>query len=179
MLPAAAVISCQLLIGLVVADDETRGAAAVEAAAGALRPWRALTPYERQVPLRKTAELIRRKFRDLPEDEAEALDRLVSAGSVILYAMKDGRAWRLSLGAGGAAAVQQPFPGWFHEMSAATVPEHYIRGLNKAPDGPGMSAIVWGVQLPASTRDAIASLTQGRPGGELVIRGDGRVLLEN
>ncbi|MGD8957100.1 MAG: hypothetical protein PVJ03_07180 [Chromatiaceae bacterium] len=136
-------------------------------------------PATRQVPVPAAKPSPERRGFTLRFVSDEALDRLVSAGSVILYAMKDGRAWRLSLGAGGAAAVQQPFPGWFHEMSAATVPEHYIRGLNKAPDGPGMSAIVWGVQLPASTRDAIASLTQGRPGGELVIRGDGRVLLEN
>ncbi|MGB5495786.1 MAG: hypothetical protein WBM97_15045, partial [Sedimenticolaceae bacterium] len=107
----------------------------------------------------------------------EALDRLVTAGSVTLYAMADRRAWRLSLDAGSAAAVPGPYPGWFHEMSAATVPEHYVQGLDNAPDGPVASAVVWGVQLPASTREAIASLTQGQPSGELVIRGDGRVLL--
>jgi archaellum component FlaC len=109
----------------------------------------------------------------------EALDRLVGAGSVTLYAMADRRAWRLSLDAGRAAAARGPYPGWFHEMSETTVPEHYIQGLDNAPDGPGTSAVVWGVQLPASTREAIASLTRGQPGGELVIRGDGRVLLED
>ena len=107
----------------------------------------------------------------------EALDRLVTAGSVALYAMADRRAWRLSLNAGSAAAARRPYPAWFHEMSAATVPDHYLQGIDGAPDGPDASAVVWGVQLPAATRDAIASLTQDRPGGELVIRGDGRVLL--
>jgi hypothetical protein len=40
-----------------------------------------------------------------------------------------------------------------------------------------VSDIVWGVQLPVATREAIASLTRGRQGGELVIRADGQVEL--
>jgi len=39
--------------------DETH--AAIEAAAEALKSWRKLTPYQRQEPLRKTAELIRNR----------------------------------------------------------------------------------------------------------------------
>jgi hypothetical protein len=107
----------------------------------------------------------------------EALDRLVAAGSVTLYAMAEKQAWRLSLHAGRPAAARGPYPGWFHEMSAVTVPAHYLHGLDNAPDGPGGSAVVWGVQLPSATRQAIASLTRGQPGGELVIRGDGQVVL--
>jgi septal ring factor EnvC (AmiA/AmiB activator) len=107
----------------------------------------------------------------------EALDRLVAAGRVTLYAMADKQAWRLSLDAGRPAAARGPYPGWFHEMSAVTVPAHYLHGLDKVPDGPGRSAVVWGVQLPSATRQAIASLTRGQPGGELVIRGDGQVVL--
>jgi hypothetical protein len=106
-----------------------------------------------------------------------ALDALVAAGSVSLYAMADRQAWRLSLDAGRTVAAREPSPGWFHEMSSMTVPEHYIRGLANAPDAPGRSDIVWGVQLPFATREAIASLTQGRQGGELVIRSDGQVVL--
>ncbi len=107
----------------------------------------------------------------------EALDRLVAAGSVTLYAMAEKQAWRLSLDAGRPVAARGPYPGWFHEMSAVTVPAHYLHGLDNAPDGPGSSAVVWGVQLPSATRQAIASLTRGQPGGELVIRGDGQVVL--
>jgi hypothetical protein len=106
-----------------------------------------------------------------------ALDALVAAGSVTLYALADRQAWRLSLDAGRTVAAREPSPGWFHEMSSITVPEHYIRGLANAPDTPGVSGIVWGVQLPAATREAIASLTRGRQGGELVIRADGQVAL--
>jgi hypothetical protein len=106
-----------------------------------------------------------------------ALDALVAAGRVTLYAMADRQAWRLSLDAGRTVAAREPSPGWFHEMSSITVPAHYIQGLVNAPDSPGVSGIVWGVQLPPTTREAIASLTRGRQGGELLIRADGRVEL--
>jgi hypothetical protein len=111
-------------------------------------------------------------------DSAEALDRLVAAGSVTLYAMANQQAWRLSMHTGRPAAAQASFPAWFHEMSAATVPAHYLHGLENAAPNPGQSAVVWGVQLPAATRAAIATLTRGRQGGALLIRGDGRVILE-
>lgn len=108
-----------------------------------------------------------------------ALDRLVSVGSVSLYAMADKQAWRLSMVAGKSAAAQASFPRWFHEMSASTVPAHYIRSLKNTAPGPGKSTAVWGVQLPATAKQAIASLTRQRQGGVLLIRGDGRVILED
>ena len=109
---------------------------------------------------------------------AAALDRLITAGSVKLYGMADQQAWRLSMNAGRPAAAQATFPGWFHEMSATTVPAHYLHSLETAADSPGPSTVVWGVQLPTATRMAIASLTKGQQSGALVIQGDGRVTLE-
>lgn len=109
---------------------------------------------------------------------AAALDRLVAAGSVKLYGMADQQAWQLSMNAGRPAIAAATFPGWFHEMSAATVPAHYLRSLETATDSPGQSTIVWGVQLPAATKAAITALTRGQQGGALVIRDDGQVLLE-
>ncbi len=38
---------------------------AIEAAAGAADAWRALTPYERQIPMRKTADLIRERVDEI------------------------------------------------------------------------------------------------------------------
>jgi ABC-type transporter Mla subunit MlaD len=108
-----------------------------------------------------------------------ALDRLVAAGRVKLYGMADRQAWQLSMAAGRPAVAQTTFPGWFHEMSAVTVPEHYIHSLENAADDPGPSTVVWGVQLPAPTRAAIASLTRGQQGGALVIQDDGQVTLED
>jgi hypothetical protein len=109
---------------------------------------------------------------------AAALDRLVTAGSVKLYGMADQQTWRLSMNAGRPAAAPTPFPGWFHEMSATTVPAHYLHSLETAAGSPGPSTVVWGVQLPTATRMAIASLTKGQQSGALVIQGDGRVTLE-
>lgn len=135
---------------------------AVKPAPGPVRPEKA-TPQRQGFTLRFVS--------------GAALDALVAAGSVTLYAMADRQAWRLSLDAGRTVAAREPSPGWFHEMSSITVPEHYLQGLVNAPDAPGRSEIVWGVQLPPTTRQAVASLTRGRQGGELVIRADGRVEL--
>ena len=114
---------------------------------------------------------------------AAALDRQVAAGSVSLYGMLDQQAWQFSMLAGTPAVATASFPKQFHEMSAATVPAHYLRSLKNKADGRGASAVVWGVQLPAATSKAIASLlqqqqAQGQQGGALVIQGDGRVTLE-
>jgi len=107
-----------------------------------------------------------------------ALDRLVKAGSVKLYGMADQQAWRLSMNAGRPVVAQATFPGWFHEMSAVTVPAHYLHSLETAADSPEPSNVVWGVQLPTATRMAIASLIKGQQSGALVIQKDGRVTLE-
>jgi hypothetical protein len=114
---------------------------------------------------------------------AAALDRLITAGSVSLYGMDGRQAWRLSMEAGRPTVARASLPGWFHEMSAATVPAHYIRSLDNAADGPGQVAIVWGVQLPSATKAAITARVeqqqmQGEQGGTLVIRDDGQVALE-
>ena len=112
-----------------------------------------------------------------------ALDRLVTADSVSLYGMVDQQAWRLSMNAGRPVVTPSPLPGWFHEMSATTVPAHYIHSLENTADSPGQSAVVWGVQLPAATKSSIALLMQGQQArgqqaGVLVIRSDGQVILE-
>jgi hypothetical protein len=114
---------------------------------------------------------------------AAALDRLIMAGSVALYGMAGQQAWRLSMEAGRPSVARASLPGWFHEMSAATVPAHYIRSLDNAADGPGQVAIVWGVQLPSATKAAITARVEQRrarhrQGGTLVIRDDGQVALE-
>jgi len=107
-----------------------------------------------------------------------ALDRLVAAGDVKLYGMSGQRAWQLSVNAGRPAAAQATFPGWFHEMSAATVPAHYVHSLEQVADDPGQSTLVWGVQLPVTTKAAITALTREQQGGALVILDDGQVTLE-
>jgi hypothetical protein len=108
----------------------------------------------------------------------EALERLVSAGTVSLYAMAGKQAWRLSLAAGRPVFTPDAFPAWFHEMAASTVPSDYVRSLEKSLGEPARSPLVWGVQLPAATRQGIASLTRDHRGGNLVIGADGRLTLD-
>jgi hypothetical protein len=108
----------------------------------------------------------------------EALERLVAAGTVSLYAMAGKRAWGLSLVAGSPVFAPVVFPAWFHQMAAATVPAGYVRSLETSVGDAARSALVWGVQLPAATTQDIASLTRDNRGGSLVIGPDGRVTLE-
>ena len=108
----------------------------------------------------------------------EALEHLVAAGTVSLYAMAGEQAWRLSLAAGRPVFTPEAFPAWFHEMTASTVPVDYVQSLEKSLDERARTALVWGVQLPAATRQGIASLTREHRGGNLVIGADGRLTLE-
>jgi hypothetical protein len=108
----------------------------------------------------------------------EALERLVAAGTVSLYAMAGKQAWRLSLAGGRPVFTPDAFPAWFHEMAASTVPVDYVQSLEKTLGEPVRSPLVWGVQLPAATREGIASLTRDHRGGNLVIGADGRLTLE-
>lgn len=109
---------------------------------------------------------------------AGALDRLVAAGTVRVYAMAKPRAWRLSLNGGRPAFAPTAFPEWFHEMAPATVPPEYVRSLQRTTAARADSATVWGVQLPAATRQDITALTREHTGGTLVIRADGQVGLQ-
>jgi septal ring factor EnvC (AmiA/AmiB activator) len=108
----------------------------------------------------------------------EALEQLVAAGTVALYAMAGKQAWRLSLPAGRPLFAPEAFPARFHEMAPATVPAGYVRSLEKSLGEPPRSRLVWGVQLPMATRQGIASLTREHRSGNLVIGPDGRVTLE-
>jgi uncharacterized protein YlxW (UPF0749 family) len=107
-----------------------------------------------------------------------ALDRLVAAETVSLYGMMDRQAWRLSLADDQPLVAGETFPGWFHEMAPATVPEKYVQALAAIPGGPGRVGVVWGVQLPATIRQDITSLSRGQRGGTLVILASGQVRLE-
>ena len=108
----------------------------------------------------------------------EALDRLVSTGSVRFYGMAGKQAWLLSLRQGGPGFAQAAFPGQFHEMAAATVPPPYVEAFAKLARDPGAGSVVWGVQLPPETERQITSLTRDLQGGALVIAADGRVHLD-
>jgi hypothetical protein len=63
-------------------------------------------------------------------------------------------------------------------MAPATVPEKYVQALAAIPGGPGRVGVVWGVQLAATIRQDIRSLSRGQRGGTLVILASGQVRLE-
>ena len=74
----------------------------------------------------------------------EALERQIAAGTVSLYAMAGKQAWRLSLAAGRPVFTPEAFPAWFHEMAASTVPDDYVRSLEKTLGESARSPLVWG-----------------------------------
>jgi hypothetical protein len=130
-----------------------------------------------EAPPLKTADTEPEGF-SLRFASVEALERLVDAGRVSLYALSGKRAWRLSLRMNEPFFASSAFPGWFHEMAAATVPAGYVRSLASANGGSEPSSVVWGVQLPSAATRQIASLTRSARGGSLVIGADGQVRLE-
>ncbi len=101
----------------------------------------------------------------------EVLRQLLAKGSVRLFALGDGAAWQL---VGNRLQPARP-PASFYSMHAATVPAE-LRAL--ATTVPGASDIGWAVTLPPETGAAIARLTAGAGGGELLIRADATVVLE-
>jgi len=105
-----------------------------------------------------------------------ALERLVSSGQVSLFALARQQAWQLTTDRGKVVFVTARPPRWYHEMSARTVPDRYLRSL--AATAGGTRRVTWGVQLPAETRASITDLTRAGPGGVLVIRADGVVVLQ-
>ncbi len=130
---------------------------------------------EKHTPHARTAE---KQGFTLTFASIEALERLVAAGTVSLYAMAGKQAWQLSLAEGRPLFAPAVFPAWFHEMAPATVPAGYRQSLQTSLSGPARSPLVWGVQLPAATRQGIATVTREHRGGNLVIGPDGRVTLE-
>ena len=139
---------------------------------------REATVAERPHPAQEQAPPPPRQGFTLRFASATALDWLVSTGTVSLYGLAGQEAWQLTLAMGKPVATRTSYPRWYHEMSAATVPQHYAHSLAGADDGPGQSRVVWGVQLPADMRATITARTRGRAGGVLVIRANGQVTLE-
>lgn len=112
-----------------------------------------------------------------------ALRQLIASGEVRLFAMLDRQAWRIKQPGANTrrpVVVATEFPSWFHEMAAATVPVDYVKQLRTVVDQDG--TVVWGVQLPASTRRDIRRLTRGHEdqpsGGNLLITANGQVRLD-
>ena len=108
---------------------------------------------------------------------SDALEHLVARRTVSLYGMLDKQAWRLALPAGRPGFTPDAFPARYHEMTPETVPADYVQALQQTPGFARGRVPVWGVGLPAQTQAAIEELTRNLRGGDLVIRSDGKVYL--
>lgn len=130
------------------------------------------TPNEpqRQPPTQKKGFTLR--F----ESDAAFL-RLVSAGEAALFVFGDEDALRLVFDQTGARFRTAPQPRQFHAIAPDTVPATLQAAL--AESGHRASDVVWGVTLPAATRSMLAGILRNNEGGELVIRANGDVFLEN
>jgi hypothetical protein len=109
---------------------------------------------------------------------AEALDRLVEKGEVILYGMQGKHAWRLSSATHKPRFVHAAFPRKFHEMSSVTVPVGYVKAFSQVTGRRQSAPVTWGVKLPSRTEQQIALLTRRFTGGMLVIEPTGEVEMQ-
>ena len=102
-----------------------------------------------------------------------ALEMLLEAGKVQLYARHGEQFWLLDTDGG---AVPAQTPSSYYQMHTGTVP----RRLRSAVPGNGVGeAIAWGVTLPEEATVQIQRLTTGRKGGSLLIGYDAVVVLED
>ena len=102
-----------------------------------------------------------------------ALEMLLQAGKVQLYARHGGQFW--SVGTDGVAVPAQT-PSSYYQMHTETVPGR----LRSSVPGNGVGeAITWGVTLPSGAIGQIQRLTAGREGGNLLIAYDAVVSLES
>jgi len=104
-----------------------------------------------------------------------ALTRLVARNEIGLYAIRPGKALRMSVNRGAVAFWPASSPGRFHEMEESTVPAGVVDALRRSGRG---DAVTWGVTLPAGmTRDLNRYLDE-HAGGSLVIGASGDLRLE-
>ena len=106
-----------------------------------------------------------------------ALLRLVEAGRAALFVFAEGETLKLSFGQAGPGFRSAAQPRRFHAITPDTVPVTLKAALSDA--GHTAADVVWGVTLPPSTRSTLAGILRTHEGGELIIRANGEVYLEN
>jgi hypothetical protein len=106
-----------------------------------------------------------------------ALLRLVEAGRASLFVFGEGETLKLSFGQTGPRFRSAAQPRRFHAITPDTVPITLQAALSDA--GYTAADVVWGVTLPAATRSTLKGILRAHDGGELIIRANGEVYLEN
>ncbi|MCP4040513.1 MAG: hypothetical protein GY731_00965 [Gammaproteobacteria bacterium] len=109
-------------------------------------------------------------------DSDRTFKKLLDQGKVILYAVTNQQAWRLTPDGGYTRfRVVSPQPQ-LHIVAAATLPNSLVRELEKLETS--TETVTWGVTLPDTTTGEIRQLLRRQTGGALVIEADARVRLE-
>jgi hypothetical protein len=105
-----------------------------------------------------------------------ALMRAVAAGHVGVYAIQDGRAYRMTVSDSRISFWDASTPNTFHEMEPGTVPAAVVDAL--ARTGAGADGVRWGVTLPGKLKSRLDTLMQEYRGGSLIIGPDGALYRE-
>jgi len=100
-----------------------------------------------------------------------ALMRAVAASHVGVYAIQDGRAYRMTVSDSRISFWDASTPNTFHEMEPSTVPAAVVDAL--ARTGAGVDGVRWGVTLPGKLKSRLDTLMQEYRGGSLIIGPDG------
>jgi len=107
-----------------------------------------------------------------------ALTRLVARNEIGLYAIGEDESLRMNVNRGRFSFWPASTPNAFHEMDASTVPDDVATALQRTNGNP-VTAIKWGVTLPASMQQQLDNLLQTGDSGAIYIAADGRLRLEN
>lgn len=105
-----------------------------------------------------------------------ALMRAVAASHVGVYAIQDGRAYRMTVSDSRISFWDASTPNTFHEMEPGTVPGAVIDAL--ARTGAKAGGVSWGVTLPGKLKSRLDSIMQEYRGGSLIIGPDGTLYRE-
>lgn len=106
-----------------------------------------------------------------------ALLGLVEVGRASLFVFSADDTLKLSFGQAGPRFLAAAQPRQFHAITPDTVPAVLQAALSDAGHMP--ADVVWGVTLPAATRSTLAGILRSHEGGELIIRSDGDIYLED
>jgi hypothetical protein len=153
----------------------TRGAVAITSPAVQVppepEPVKAVeTPQQAQPPVPKKGFTLR-------FESDTALLKMVEAGRVSLFVFGEEKTLKLSFGQAGPRFRSAAQPRQFHAITPDTVPVTLQVALSDA--GYTAADVVWGVTLPPSTRSTLTGILRTHDGGELIIRANGEVYLEN
>jgi len=124
----------------------------------------------RTAPISQSAPLV--GF-TLEFSSVRALEMLLQAGKVQLYARQGDQFWSLDTG---GVAVPAQTPSSYYKMHTETVP---LRLRSSVPGNGVGKEITWGVTLPGEAIGQIQRLTAGRKGGNLLIGYDAVVVFES